>query len=242
MLFPPRHILSALANTDLLEHDGVYQGPSSAEQWHCLPSNEIRSPNIRATTRIQGWGVLALEVVKAEHPHFEVVSCFQVFDLDVWPEQTVDELLRHGRTTIYDESLTRLSTTFSVDVAALQREFWDLGARAKVEYKHAKCTIQEAWERAVARTSSSGGRQRHPVENLQIVLAEYVCISCSDSIIEHDFSRLKQLFGEHRLNAKEDSFDLIHAPSHFQRVANSARSLILFANVPNPQNVAPRTR
>jgi hypothetical protein len=160
-------------------------------------------------TRIQGWAVLALEVVKAEHPHFEVINCFKVFNLDVWPEQTVCELLRHGRTKMYDEPLKRLATTFNVDVAELQREFWGLGARAKVEHTQAKCSIQLAWETAVARTSSSDGRARHPIDNLKIVLAEYACISCSDSIIEHDFSRLKKLFGEHRLNAKEDRFDLV---------------------------------
>ena len=116
----------------------------------------------------------------------------------------MDDILKSGRARQYDEQFKRLADTFQVDVAGLAREFWDHGSRAELEFKKAKISNQVAWSRALAKTSAAAARARHPVINLQVALAEYVCISASDSIIEHDFSRIKKVLGEHRLNAKED--------------------------------------
>ena len=76
---------------------------------------------------MQAWAILAKEVVKAEHPDYEVVSCFSCFDLAQWRKQSVEELVRHGRTKQYDPPLARLASTFGVAEVGLRQEFWDYG-------------------------------------------------------------------------------------------------------------------
>ena len=154
---------------------------------------------------MQAWAILAKEVVKAEHPDYEVVSCFSCFDLAQWPKQSVEELVRHGRTKQYDPPLARLASTFGVGEVGLRQEFWDYGSKASLHFESTHCTNAMAWQWALATSSSSAARKRHPASNLDVVLAEYVCISASDSVIEHDFSRVKRLLGEHRLNASEEA-------------------------------------
>jgi hypothetical protein len=169
------------------------------------PRSVNRDLRDRVMKRMQAWAILAQEVVIAEHPDYEVVSCFSCFNLAKWPKQSVDELIRHGRTTQYDPLLARLASTFGVSEIGLRQEFWDYGSRAALHFESTHCTNAAAWHWALSGSSSPAARKRHPASNLAVVLAEYVCISASDSIIEHDFSRVKQLLGEHRLNAKEES-------------------------------------
>jgi hypothetical protein len=159
----------------------------------------------RVMKRMQAWAILAQEVVIAEHPDYEVVSCFSCFDLAQWATQTVDDLIRNGRTKQYDSRLARLASTFGVCEVGLRQEFWDYGSIAVLHFESTHCTNAVAWQWALSGSSSAAARKRHPTTNLAVILAEYVCISASDSIIEHDFSRVKQLFGEHRLNSKEES-------------------------------------
>ncbi len=169
------------------------------------PRPVTRDLRDRVLKRMQAWAILAREVVIAEHPDYEVVSCFSCFDLSQWPKQPVDDLIRHGRTKQYDSRLARLASTFGVCEVGLRQEFWDYGSRAVLHFESTHCTNAAAWHWALSGSSSLAARKRHPAANLAVVLAEYVCISASDSIIEHDFSRVKQLLGEHRLNAKEES-------------------------------------
>ena len=159
----------------------------------------------RVLTRMQAWTVLAREVVVAEHPAYELVSCFTCFDLERWPQQCPHELIRHGRTKQFDDDLGRLATAFSVDPRGLTNEFFDLGDRAHVYFDKAKCSNLQAWQWAMSSTSLPLARKRHPIDNLQHVLAEYSCMSASDSCIERDFSRVKSLLGEQRLNIAEDT-------------------------------------
>ena len=165
-------------------------------------SRELRA---RVMKRMQAWAILAQEVVMAEHPAFELVSSFSCFDMEQWPVQTPRDLMRHGRTTQYDEQLGRLGNAFNVDTPSLINEFFDLGDHAHAYFATKnKCSNLDAWKWALASTSLPAARKRHPAEHLQQVLAEYACMSASDSIIEHDFSRVKHLLGEQRLHLKED--------------------------------------
>ena len=163
-------------------------------------SRELRA---RVLKRMQAWAILAQEVARAEHPAFELVSCFSCFDLDEWPMQTPQELTRHGRTKCYSEQLGRLANAFDVDTPSLISEFFDLGdfAYARHMTKESSSNL-DAWIWALASTESPAARRRHPAEHLQDVLAAYACMSSSDSIIEHDFSRVKYLLGEQRLHIK----------------------------------------
>ena len=93
---------------------------------------ELRS---RILGRMKAWAVLAQEVVKAEHPDFELVRSFRIFDLEKLPEQSVDDIMRGGRTKVYDHDLGRLASTFDVDPNGLAREFWDYSAVALIQIK-----------------------------------------------------------------------------------------------------------
>jgi hypothetical protein len=94
----------------------------------------------RILKRMQAWAILAQEVVIAEHPDYEVVSCFSCFNLPQWPKQSVDELIRHGRTKQYDPVLARLASTFGVCEVGLRQEFWDYGSRASLHFESTHCT------------------------------------------------------------------------------------------------------
>lgn len=108
--------------------------------------------------------------------------------------------------------------------------FFDIGDLAASHLQKTKCCNQTAWEWALASTSSSAARKRHPVSNLEVVLAEYVCMTSSDSIIERDFSRLKLIMGDHRLTGK-DGFEsdmaiiLLSDPEHDDLVINGAMAV-----------------
>lgn len=183
------------------------------KQTHFLVNGQLRSvggPRVitgelrtRVLKRMQAWTVLAKEVVRAEHPEYEVVSSFSCFDLEGWPKQSVDELVKRGRTKQFDGTLIRLANTFAVDEIGLHQEFWDYGSRAAIHHERTGCTNVDAWAWALKASSASAARKRHPASNLEVVLAEYVSISASDSIIEHDFSRVKKMLGEHKLNCKD---------------------------------------
>ena len=171
--------------------------------------------------RMQALCILMKEVVTAEHPNFEVISRFGIFDLASFPQETVQKVLKRGggHEDKFDKDLKNLAHAFNVNEVGLLQEFWDYGGRAAIRYKQTSCSNISAWESALQATSRLEARKRHPCSNLEVVLAEYICISCSDSIIEHDFSRVKKLLGEHRLNCKEETESdlvmvLLNAPEH----------------------------
>ena len=160
-------------------------------------SQQLRT---RVLKRMQAWAILAKEVVAAEHPAHEVVSCFSCFDLRGWQQQTPQEVRHRGRTKRYDELLRRLGSTFGVDTPSLVNEFFDIGGFAFAYFVENECSNLDAWAYALKSFSSTAqARKRHPAEHLKVVLAEYACISASDSIIESDFSRVKKLLTENRL-------------------------------------------
>ena len=56
-------------------------------------TREIRE---RVLKRLQALCTLMKEVVAAEHPNFEVISCFGVFDVASFPQETVQKVLQRG--------------------------------------------------------------------------------------------------------------------------------------------------
>ena len=148
--------------------------------------------------RMVAWARLAKRVVEAEHPCFELISNFDIFDLSQWPD--------NGMSTIRQaqaESLMRLCSTFGVDQDAFLAEFRDIGKIAQAHYKAEQCDNLQAWVWALQSTHSKPARMRHPCNHLSKILARYSCMTSSDSVLERDFSRLQQLLTCHRLSADE---------------------------------------
>lgn len=146
--------------------------------------------------RMQAWVLLAKHVVAAEHPDFELVSSFACFNLKEFPAQSAEDLKAHGRSSKFDLHLQRLANCFKVDWTCLKNQFFDIGSIARTHQQESDCDNLEAWQQSLKKTSSAAARSRHPVDCLEQVLAEYACMSASDSIIERDFSRVKALLGD----------------------------------------------
>lgn len=157
----------------------------------------------RVIKRMQAWCLLAKEVVLAEHPDFEIIACFACFDLAEFPKDSLDKIIQKGRSDKFNNDLQNLARAFNVNEVGLTQEFWDYGARASIHHDKTDCSNVAAWQWAHKASSSAAARKRHPVSNLELVLAAYVSMSSSDSIIEHDFSRVKKLLGESRLHCKD---------------------------------------
>ena len=158
----------------------------------------------RCLSRMQAWAKLAAEVVRAEHPDFEVVQCFSVFSLKDFPKMTSESIRQDGLPTVFDDAFHRLAGVFGVNATELKQEFFDIGSIALARFHDAGCTNVGAWAWAMDATSASvASRRKHPVGNLELVMSEYACMSASDSVIERDFSRIKAILREQQLNGSE---------------------------------------
>lgn len=158
----------------------------------------------RCLSRMQAWAKLAAEVVRAEHPDFEVVQCFSVFSLKDFPKMTSESIRQDGLPTVFDDAFHRLAGVFGVNATELKQEFFDIGSIALARFHDAGCANVEAWAWAMDATSASvASRRKHPVGNLELVVSEYACMSASDSVIERDFSRIKAILREQQLNGSE---------------------------------------
>ena len=178
------------------------------------------------------------QVVRAEHPDFEIVSCFRCFNLEEWVDQSAADYHRHGRPDHFDDALARVANSVAVNKDGLINEFFDLGRFARNHFKQVRCSNLDAWSWALRSTSTTEARKRHMASNLEVALAFYACISASDSIIEQNFSRIQHLLGEQRLNAADESESdmvilLVSDPNHDDTVLSHAKDVWaeLYGNV-----------
>ncbi|CAK0889058.1 unnamed protein product [Prorocentrum cordatum] len=157
----------------------------------------------RVLRRMTAWAHLAVQVVRAEHPDFEIISSFCCFDLNSWVDQTARDFRRHGRPKHFDESLGRIASSIGLSLEGLISEYFDSGRFARSHFLQKKSSNLEAWRWALRSTSSAASRKRHVASNLEMALVVYSCFTSSDSIIEHNFSRIQSFLGDQRLNAAE---------------------------------------
>ncbi|CAK8989859.1 Uncharacterized protein SCF082_LOCUS2000, partial [Durusdinium trenchii] len=236
-LFKEQHIWTTsgytLATLSFLESpthfvvDGVVRcigGPNGV-------SKEIRS---QCLSRMLAWANLAEEVVRAEHPSFELVQCFSIFDMPNFPKQTASEIQKQGCSQRFDEQLTRLAWSLldMEDMSQLKDEYFDLGQIAYAHWLASGKTASnlECWQVALGKTSSTAARMRHPAEHLQIALAHYATISATDSVIERNFSKVKDVLRENRLQCEalvENELVMLAVsdPSHDQEVISISRTV-----------------
>ena len=93
---------------------GAVGGPRAA-------SNAIMN---RCLKRMQAILLVSKAVIEAEHPSYELVSCFRCFNLADFPEQSTVSLLREGRSDVFDAPLKALASY--CDVRPTPRSWkWD---------------------------------------------------------------------------------------------------------------------
>ena len=161
-------------------------------------TNDIRG---RCLSRMLGWKRLAEEVVRAEHPSFELVQCYSAFDMQAFEK---DASSMSALDLECSEALTRVASALGLDLEELISEYLDLGSIALAFWKEKKrrCSNLECWRHAINSTSNSAARRRHPINSLSVALVNYGCMTAADSVIERDFSRFKQILGETRLQCQ----------------------------------------
>ena len=144
-----------------------------------------------ASQRMQAWARLAKIVVAAEHPCFELIAQFHVFDLSKWPDVAAGGGYESfGPSQM--EAIRRLSSSFDVDEGVFLSQFADIGSLAHARWQKTQCVNLDAWVWAMQVTGSRASRMRHPADQLSIVLSRYSAMTASDSVLERDFSRLQR--------------------------------------------------
>lgn len=163
------------------------------------PNSVDNATRTRCLNRMLAWRSLAEEVVRAEHPSFELVQCYSVFDMEVFEKEAP---LMSALDLECSEALRRVASALGLDLEELISEYLDLGAIALAFWKDRRkaCLNLECWKHAINATSNTASRRRHPINSLSVALANYGCMTCSDSVIERDFSRFKHILNDKRLH------------------------------------------
>ena len=136
--------------------------------------------------RIRSWLVLARDVVHAEFPSFQLVSCFAAFACIEKGKKVTDAV---------KSKIQRLSQTFKRP--HLLRQFTGFWEPARKELIATGCAYHEAWVNAVLRFRDES-RSNLPSDCLLHVLIRLRAFAACTSSIEQSFSVILKTFGKQR--------------------------------------------
>ncbi len=149
------------------------------------------------------WVDLAVEVVSAEFPSWELQQAFAIFSLA--PEKrhvasrTTDAIREHR-----GQCIRRLAGCIGVPAEQLESEWAAHLPTARMVFLRQGCTYLEAWRSALettgARRSSS---EAYPSDALRAVLVRYGTSKISSSGVEQAFARGRAILGDSRLCGSE---------------------------------------
>lgn len=142
----------------------------------------------RCMARMAAWVRLVMSTIAAEFPSWEVLNAFTAFNL------------RLSKSAFIDESLSRLSTVFNLDVDALRQQFLDFRLFAQRRHSHGLGHL-EAWAESIKKVdaSSSSVKAGHPREELRAVVARYaVFVGATTSGVERSFSAILGVINKQR--------------------------------------------
>ena len=140
----------------------------------------------RCLNRMRAWKILAMEVVTAEFPDFEVLQSFSVLTLSKRLSDPNDETRKRH--------VARLSQVFEVSEEKLSQQLSDHEPIARRIFLDERCSTGEAWKMAVERTQRrSSLKAAHPVDALHPVLLGDATYGCSTSAVEQGFSKALRL-------------------------------------------------
>jgi hypothetical protein len=154
----------------------------------------------RCLKRMRCWHRLALSVLDAEFPSFEVWASFGIFKL------SRPDTLQSDRSTERDEHFRRLAKAFGVNASQLKAQFDDHEHFALALKSTGTLTNGEAWSQAVMKTAKRADvRKDHPVSALLPVLQRYRAYNISTSGVEQAFSMQDWLFGGRSNHQSDDT-------------------------------------
>jgi hypothetical protein len=141
---------------------------------------------------MQNWWKLARAVLKTEFPSYDVLLCFQSF-----------ELAKHNcggkAPTTSATSVAELAHIFELDPVQLAAEMSELRPWAQRVFLSQSTTVLGAWATAVKESQSSSSRRSiYTVGCLLPALQRYSTYVGATSGVEQNFSVAKRLLGEHR--------------------------------------------
>ena len=181
----------------------------------------------RCLARMRTWLRLALDVVQAEWPMFEIVQAMTVFNLS--------SVVKESSRTFFSDASTskaacivRLAGFLHIDAASLQIEYDNLLQSAEHQMKTAHCKSSlEAWRLTIQRCHDRRmvGTNRWRCDTLIQVLQLYAATTVTTSGLEQSFSHVERLFGARRqsmasqmrndihevTSCSDDTFDIIVA-------------------------------
>lgn len=148
-----------------------------------------------AISRMQNWVVLALEVLAAEFPDWQVLYSMEIFDLGKY---------RQGREhDVNDRHVRRLARAIDVDAGKLKSQFADFLPQALGLKRSSKSLSNlEAWRSAIFRQfTSKSSKLRHPQDVLARLFCRYAAwCGCTTSGIEQLLSKVKTWLVSKRRN------------------------------------------
>jgi hypothetical protein len=185
---------------DILKLQRVYTRRQGQRlRFGCGPAGAPLDIVNRCLERMHGWCVIAISVLDAEFPDFEILQSFSVFNIGGGDGG------RRGSSGIVDDGhpsdfnpaqlqhIDRLAKTFHVSPRQLQEEIADFRPRAAAEMKSSGCLPQEAWRKAVQKVMLSIDlrvKERHPLDALVPVLTRWLTLVCTTSAVEQGFAKM----------------------------------------------------
>lgn len=156
------------------------------------PGGLDRALILRVLCRLRCWVTLAVRVVQAEFPSWEILQSFGVFDLhrgDGVRRWDVDQAGADLKAVGTKQHIDRLAQVFGVDPRALEIQLEDVRPMAAVVFKGTKdIGNMEAWRVVLKRLSTSHitVKDNHPINVLTPVFYRYAAwCGCTTSGQEH---------------------------------------------------------
>ena len=144
------------------------------------------------------WVKLAVRVIRAEFPEWELLQCFWVLDLG---EGVVDRDAEE-RTAAFQ----KLGKAFKLDPDHLANQVNDHIHVARCFKQQHGTDNLSAWANAVRRTEARRDTAlQHPCDHLKGLLYRYATFRACTSRIEQDFSKIADALGDKRLHSLEST-------------------------------------
>ena len=137
-------------------------------------------------------GRVAISVVRAEFPQWEVIAAYGIFSLSSQRRASLNAILAEGTgEELFELSSRRLGHVFKVSVDSLRSQHADHEPIARRRFLETSSATFDAWRYAVRRTQGNkGSRERHPADALSHVLCSFAVCGGSSSGVEQAFSKL----------------------------------------------------
>ena len=145
-----------------------------------------------ALKHMRAWLRLSIATCDAEHPCFEILQAFHVFDLTADSEKCRRDFEERERAR--STALKRLAQTYDRDETQLSAQYYDIYGLAETIYREGKIGCMfDAWKSALDRSQArKASRELHPVDQLLPVLVELGAAGGSSSGVEQTFTTVER--------------------------------------------------